>query len=355
MSKVNNFRRYNPLINEWIIVAVNRINRPWQGAKTTVSKNSEDTTSSDSRAPPEKNQLAPGGVRSSGAVNEEYQSTFVFENDFPSFTEFEKCAGEEENDDLFKQQEVRGVCKVICYHPDSKLTLATMDLKEVRTVIDIWNQQYVELCPKYDWVQIFENRGAVVGCSNMHPHGQLWASNYLPSIPLKKHQSQKKYFEKHGGKVMLMDYLDQEIAKNERIIMRNEHWTWLVPYWAFWPYETMLLPNRHVERFTDLEETEKQSLSSILRDLLIKYDNIFECSFPYMMGWSGAPTGSFLQQDCSFWQLHLSFFPPLLRSATVPKFLAGYEVFAEKQRDISPEIAAKTLREMDGVHYSKRN
>uniref|UniRef100_A0A1I7TFS5 Galactose-1-phosphate uridylyltransferase n=1 Tax=Caenorhabditis tropicalis TaxID=1561998 RepID=A0A1I7TFS5_9PELO len=347
MSKKNNFRRYNPLIDEWIIVAVNRINRPWQGAKTEKSTGGNVEKSS------EKNQLAPGGVRSSGVVNEEYTSTFVFENDFPSFTEFEDCAGEEEDSDLFKQKEVRGVCKVICYHPDSQLTLAIMNLEEVRTVIDIWNQQYVELNPKYEWVQIFENRGAVVGCSNMHPHGQLWASNYLPSIPQKKHESQKKYFEKNR-KVLLLDYLDQEMTKNERNIMRNEHWTWLVPYWAFWPFETMLLPNRHVERFTDLNETEKQSLSSILRALLIKYDNLFECSFPYMMGWSGAPTGSFLSEDCSFWQLHLSFFPPLLRSATVPKFLAGYEVFAEKQRDISPEIAAKTLREIDGEHYSKR-
>uniref|UniRef100_K7HN31 Probable galactose-1-phosphate uridylyltransferase n=1 Tax=Caenorhabditis japonica TaxID=281687 RepID=K7HN31_CAEJA len=145
---------------------------------------------------------------------------------------------------------------------------------------------------------------------------------------------------------MLMDYLEQEIHKNKRIISRTEHWTWLVPFWAFWPYETMLLPNRHVERFTDLTESEKQSLAEILRLLLIKYDNVFECSFPYMMGWSGAPTGSFLAQDCSHWQLHLSFFPPLLRSATVPKYLAGYEVFAEKQRDISPEMAAKTLREI---------
>ncbi|UMM25170.1 hypothetical protein L5515_005103 [Caenorhabditis briggsae] len=350
MSKINNFRRYNPLIDEWIIVAVNRINRPWQGAKTEKSgsseKNSDDVTSSITTNP-----LAPGGVRSSGAKNEDYLSTFVFENDFPSFTEFDGCADKEENSDLFKQQEVRGVCRVICYHPDSQKTLAQMSLEEIRTVINLWHQQYVELCPKYDWVQIFENRGAVVGCSNMHPHGQLWASNYLPSIPQKKHDSQKKYFEKHG-KVMLVDYLDQEITKKERIIMRNEHWTWLVPYWAFWPFETMLLPNRHVARFTDLMEAEKQSLSAILRDLLIKYDNIFQCSFPYMMGWSGAPTGTYLKTDCSFWQLHLSFFPPLLRSATVPKFLAGYEVFAEKQRDISPEVAAATLRELDGVHYS---
>ncbi|CAL2037820.1 unnamed protein product [Caenorhabditis brenneri] len=349
MSNLNNFRRYNPLIDEWIIVAVNRINRPWQGAKT---ENKSGEVHVESKTP-EKNQLAPGGVRSSGAVNQVYTSTYVFDNDFPSFTEFQNCAGEREDSDLFKQEEVRGVCRVICYHPDSDLTLATMNWKEVRTVIDLWNQQYLELGPKYTWIQIFENRGAVVGCSNMHPHGQLWASNHLPTIPQKKHQSQKKYYEKHG-KVMLIDYLDQEMKKNERIIMRNEHWTWLVPYWAFWPYETMLVPNRHVQRFTDIEESEKQSLASILRELLIKYDNIFQCSFPYMMGWSGAPTGSFLSENCDFWQLHLSFFPPLLRSATVPKFLAGYEVFAEKQRDISPEQATKTLREMDGVHYTKK-
>ncbi|CAA84679.1 putative galactose-1-phosphate uridylyltransferase [Caenorhabditis elegans] len=350
MSKQNNFRRYNPLIDEWVIVAVNRINRPWQGAKTEKSTTISTSSNTEQSI---LNPLAPGGTRSSGIANENYVSTYVFDNDFPSFTEFEECAGKDENDDLFKQHEVKGVCKVICYHPNSQLTLATMDVKEVRVVIDIWNQQYLELGPKYEWVQIFENRGAVVGCSNMHPHGQLWASNYLPTLPMKKHESQKKHFEKHG-KVMLMDYLEQETLKKERIIMRNEHWTWLVPYWAFWPYETMLLPNRHVERFTDLGEVEKQSLSEILRSLLIKYDNVFECSFPYMMGWSGAPTGSFLTENCSFWQLHLSFFPPLLRSATVPKFLAGYEVFAEKQRDLSPEIAAKTLSEIDEEHYSKK-
>ncbi|CAI2348785.1 unnamed protein product [Caenorhabditis sp. 36 PRJEB53466] len=347
----NNFRRYNPLIDEWIIVAVNRINRPWQGAKT--EKATSKTKSAEDPKPSEKNPLAPGGTRSSGVVNEQYQSIYVFSNDFPSFTEFEECAEREEDGNLFKQKEVRGTCKVICYHPDSQLTLATMDIGEVRAVVDIWHQQYVELGAKYEWVQIFENRGAVVGCSNMHPHGQLWASDYLPTLPAKKHESQKKYLEKHG-KVMLVDYLEQEIVKNERIILRNAHWTWLVPFWAFWPYETMLLPNRHVQRFTDLTEAEKQSLAEMLRALLIRYDNVFECSFPYMMGWSCAPTGSFLSEDCSHWQTHLSLFPPLLRSATVPKFLAGYEVFAEKQRDISPEMAAKTLREIDRVHYSKK-
>ncbi|CAB3401899.1 unnamed protein product [Caenorhabditis bovis] len=341
---MNNYRRYNPLLDEWIIVAANRIRRPWSGADGRAEKIGQ-------RNEGVGNSLAPGGVRSSGKVNDNYTSTYVFDNGFPSFTELDESP-ETENDDLFKQMEIRGVCRVICYHPDSDLTLATMKIEDVRTVVDVWNRQFSELAAKYEWIQIFENRGEVVGCSNMHPHGQLWASNYLPTIPQKKFDTQKKYFEKHGTP-LLIDYQNKELARKSRIVAENATWIALVPYWAVWPYETMILPKRRIQRFVELSDDKKNGIAEMLQTILIKYDNIFECSFPYMMGWFGAPTGRYLEENCEFWQLHLCIYPPLLRSAHIPKFIAGYEVFAEKQRDILPEDAAEKLRKMSDVHYSK--
>ncbi|CAI5444375.1 unnamed protein product [Caenorhabditis angaria] len=341
----NNFRRFNILTEEWIIVAVNRINRPWQPEKGVKDLKEEP------KAPMAQNPLAPGALRTSGRKNDGYLETYVFDNDFPSFTEFEKCAAEEINSDLYKQQEVRGTCKVICYHPNSDLTLATMPVESVRKVVQLWTELYLDLGSKYTWVQIFENRGAIVGCSNAHPHGQVWASDYLPTIPEKMMKSQKKFHEKHQ-KSMLLSYLDSEVAEKTRIVFRTQFWTVLVPFWAFWPYEIMILPNRKCSKFVDLSAAEKLELAEVVQKLLIKYDNIFECSFPYMMGWMSAPENEPGAEH--FWQLHCSFYPPLLRSSKIPKFLAGYEVFAEKQRDISPEIAAETLRNMQDVHYTKK-
>ncbi|KAL3867120.1 hypothetical protein ACJMK2_044350 [Sinanodonta woodiana] len=198
--------------------------------------------------------------------------------------------------------------------------------------------------------QIFENRGAINGCSNPHPHCQVWASSFFPNEPAVIHRTQKEYFEKHKVP-LLVDYVKQELEKQERIILQNEDWVWLVPYWAVWPFETMLIPKRHVLRIEDLTDQERNSLADIMKKLLTKYDNMFEVSFPYSMGWNGAPTGDFYKEHCNHWQLHALYYPPLLRSATVKKFMVGYELLAMPQRDLTPEKAAEKLRSLSEVHY----
>lgn len=347
MSTSNNFRRYNPLLDQWVIVAANRVNRPWQGATTGDGSSGFQKVEG-------TNQLAPGGIRANGQITPMYTSTYAFDNDFPSFTHFENGPNKTMDDDetgLFRQQEIRGICRVICYHPNTEKTMATMDKDEVFQVVKLWMDQFNELKEKYTWVQIFENRGAAVGCSNSHPHGQIWAGDFLPSLPQRKEDNQKSYFEKNE-RPMLCDYLERELALKERIVIHNEHWTVLVPFWAFWPFETLLLPNRHVSRMDELTEEEQVSLAVILRELNIKYDNIFKCTFPYSMGWSGAPSGSSQASEQRHWQLHAAFHPPLLRSASVPKYMAGYEVFAEAQRDITPEAAAEIIRNQPDVRFN---
>ncbi|TKR67463.1 hypothetical protein L596_023612 [Steinernema carpocapsae] len=340
-------RRFNPLKDEWIIVSSNRCNRPWKG-ETEKSEDKGGFQKSE-----HFNPLAPGGVRANGEVTPTYTSTYVFTNDFPVFTE-EPNPEVPQTDDLFQSQyDVRGTCRVLCFNPDSSLSLATMTKSQISSVIDQWIDQMNELKEKYEWVQIFENKGAAVGCSNAHPHGQLWCMNFLPNEAATKKRNQQKYFQRKGSP-MLVDYLNQERQKKERIVVENEHWTVLVPYWAYWPFETMLLPNRHILRLEDITVEERSSLAEIMKILLVKYDNLFKCSFPYMFGWHGAPTGSHLKESCDYWQLHASYFPPLLRSASIKKFMAGFEMHAEPQRDMSPEKAAELLREQSQVHFSTR-
>ncbi|KAH7731446.1 Galactose-1-phosphate uridyl transferase [Aphelenchoides avenae] len=260
---------------------------------------------------------------------------------------------EGDDDELFRSESAFGVSRVICYHPDSSKRLAVMTVDEIYVAIkEAWINEMRQLRNDFDWIQVFENRGAAVGCSNMHPHCQLWASQFIPTIPLKKHINQKEYFDKHG-KVMLVEYHAKELVRKERIVDTNEHWTVLVPYWAYWPFELMILPTRHVLRLDEINEEEIRSLSIILQRTMVRYDNIFKCDFPFVFGWQSAPTGRYLKEDCSFWQLHAVIYPPLLRSATVKKFMAGYELIAEPQRDITPEQAAETIRSQPTVHYSK--
>ncbi|CAE1228540.1 galT [Acanthosepion pharaonis] len=198
--------------------------------------------------------------------------------------------------------------------------------------------------------QIFENKGAMMGCSNPHPHCQVWASSFIPNEPAVKDKTQKSYFKEHGSP-LLVDYVNRELEHKERVILANSHWVWLVPFWAVWPYETMLLPRRHILRLQDLTEEEKDSLSVIMKQLLTKYDNLFRTSFPYSMGWHGAPTGSYLKSDQTHWQLHAMYYPPLLRSATVKKFMVGYELLAQAQRDLTAEQAAEKIRNQSDIHY----
>lgn len=350
-----NHRRYNPLKDEWVIVAANRVKRPWQGAKEASSgKGGGDDTANKFQKSDTVNPLAPGGKRANGEVTPDYKDVFVFQNDFPSFTDDGQRGDDPSKhdiDNLYQSNLVRGTCRVICYHPCSDLCMAQMTCEQIERVIDVWIEQMNELESKYEWVQIFENRGAIVGCSNAHPHGQLWASNYLPNDPAKKYSTQKSYKER-TGRVMLMDVVKRELEDRERIVVENEEWLVIVPFWAVWPFETMLLPKKHTTSLNKIKAEQKAKLASIMKSLLIKYDNLFHCPFPFSMGWQGAPTGRYLKEDCSFWTLHAVYLPPLLRSATVKKFMAGYELVCEPQRDILPEKAAEMLRSQSDVHYA---
>ncbi|KAM9262748.1 galactose-1-phosphate uridylyltransferase [Morus bassanus] len=337
--------RYNPLRDDWVLVSAHRVKRPWHGQLEKPPP--EDVPRWDPNNP-----LCPGATRANGEVNPQYEGTFVFPNDFPALQPDAPEPGDSDHP-LFRAAAARGVCKVMCFHPWSDLTLPLMSLAEIRAVIDAWAELVAELGASYTWVQIFENKGAMMGCSNPHPHCQVWASSFLPNEACLEDRTQRQHLSQHGVP-MLLEYAEQEAQRKERLVVENEDWLVVVPYWATWPYQTLLLPRRHVCRLQDLCEGERDSLASIMQRLLIKYDNLFEVSFPYSMGWHGAPTGPYLEEDCGHWQLHAHYYPPLLRSATVRKFMVGYEMLAQVQRDLTPEQAAERLRSLPEVHYKQR-
>lgn len=341
-------RRFNPLLDEWVLVSPHRTKRPWKGQVEApfdfASVKRHDLA----------NPLSPGATRSNGEVNPAYDHTFVFPNDFPSISGNTPSPSEEQahEHELLQCSSARGECRVMCFHPFSDLTLPLMAVEDIRGVIDEWARQVAELGARFRWVQVFENKGEAMGCSNPHPHCQIWASEHLPTMPAKKDATQRAYFQKHG-RPLLLDYVRLEESKKVRVVVSNDAWVALVPYWALWPYETMVLPKRHVLRLTDLTEAEKIALATLLKVLLSKYDNLFQTSFPYSMGWHGAPTGPDLVNgaDNSHWQLHAIYYPPLLRSATVRKFMVGYEMHAEAQRDLTAEQAAQKLAALPDKHY----
>jgi UDPglucose--hexose-1-phosphate uridylyltransferase len=248
---------------------------------------------------------------------------------------------------LLRCEPVQGECRVICFSPRHDLTLPEMEASQILKVIQLWADQVSELGARHRWVQVFENKGAVMGCSNPHPHGQIWAGNFIPRFPAQEEEAQRDYLRAHSAP-LLLDYLRAEEAAQIRIVEANAHWVMLVPYWAVWPFELLLLPRRHVLRLPDLTADERSALAQILKSSLTRYDNLFETSFPYSMGWHGAPTDD---GDFRHWQLHAHFYPPLLRSATVKKFMVGYEMLAEPQRDITAEQAAQRLRDLPTRHY----
>ncbi|XP_077137432.1 galactose-1-phosphate uridylyltransferase isoform X2 [Ranitomeya variabilis] len=338
--------RYNPLHDDWVLVSAHRMGRPWQGQMEKPPQ--EDIARHD----PE-NPLCPGARRPGGQVNPDYTGTFIFDNDFPALQPDVPDPGPNEHP-LLQARSARGVCQVMCFHPWSDITLPLMSSDEVRAVIDKWAEINTDLGAIYPWVQIFENKGAMMGCSNPHPHCQIWASNFLPNEAQTEDRTQREYLRTHGTP-MLLEYGRLEEERQERLVLRNEHWLVLVPYWAVWPFQTLLLPRRHVTRLQDLSDAERDSLASIMKRLLCKYDNLFEISFPYSMGWHGAPTGHHLGEDCGHWQLHAHYYPPLLRSASVRKFMVGYEMLAQGQRDLTAEQAAERLRNLPEEHYKLRS
>ncbi|PID84826.1 MAG: galactose-1-phosphate uridylyltransferase [Chloroflexi bacterium] len=332
-------RRYNPLTGEYILVSPHRTKRPWQGQ---VEKSPPDHR-------PEydpKCYLCPGNERAGGAINPVYTDTFVFTNDFAALLSDTPAIGEPEHP-LLRTKDVSGTCRVMCFAPQHNLTLPELEHPAIRRVIDTWAAQLTELGQKYPWVQIFENKGAIMGCSNPHPHGQIWALNTLPNTPAREDKMQKAYYEQEK-RPLLLDYAALEQEQQERLVVENKHWLAVVPYWAVWPFEILLMPRRHVLRFPDLENQQRDALADILKRLLTRYDNLFETSFPYSMGWHGAPFGL---AEANHWQLHAHFYPPLLRSATVKKFMVGFEMLGEAQRDLTAEQAAARLRSLPEIHY----
>jgi UDPglucose--hexose-1-phosphate uridylyltransferase len=335
-------RRRNPLTGDWLLVSPHRTQRPWQGAT--------EATASDSRPKHDPQcYLCAGNVRANGERNPDYSSTFVFTNDFAALKQ-DTAPDAAGPDPLFHAEAVRGTCRVICFSPRHDLTLAQMPPEDVRPVVDTWIAQSEELGRDWAWVQVFENKGSVMGCSNPHPHGQIWASDALPNEIVKEDREQRRYLEAHGS-VLLLDYARREAEAGDRIVTENADWLAVVPFWAVWPFEVLLMPKARIARLGDLDDRLRASLSDILPRLLARYDNLFETSFPYSMGWHGAP---FRTDDTAHWQLHAHFYPPLLRSATVKKFMVGYEMMAEAQRDLTPEQAAAALRNVSDVHYLAR-
>ena len=335
-------RRFNPLTNDWVLVSPQRTQRPWQGQ---VEK------------PPQEHlpqydptcYLCPGNERAGGVKNPQYETTFVFENDFaaliPTASDFSHDVSP-----LLRAEPTPGKCRVVCFHPRHDLTLPLMTVPEIETVIRTWTQETESLgaLEYVNYVQVFENKGAAMGASNPHPHSQIWASHHIPNEPHKEFFEQDAYMSKNGS-CMLCDYLRVEQERGERIVIANEHFTVVVPYWAIWPFEVLLLSNRHYGALADLNASEVTALADILKKLTTRYDNLFQVSFPYSMGFHQAPTDGNAYPSHHF---HAHYYPPLLRSATVRKFMVGYELLGMPQRDLTPESAAERLRELSEVHYS---
>lgn len=334
-------RRYNILTGEWVLVSPHRTKRPWQGKVEKVNEAQRPVHDPSC-------YLCPGNTRANGITNPNYKSTYAFDNDFAALLRDTPLASV--NDGLLKAESETGICKVVCFSPDHSLTLPLMKQGAIIDVISLWQQEYKTLGsrPEIKHVQIFENKGDTMGCSNPHPHGQIWAQSTIPQEVQKKSLRQKEYWDKNN-RSLVADYIVQEISANERTVVENDDFVALVPYWAVWPYETMIAPKRHITNIIGLTEGEKKAFADIIKKLTVKYDNLFETSFPYSAGIHQSPTDGKPNDE---WHFHMAFYPPLLRSATVKKFMVGYEMFANPQRDITAEQAAKALRELPEKHYS---
>ncbi len=338
-------RRFNPLTGDWILVSPHRAKRPWQGQveKVQEAKRPEYDPSC---------YLCPGNERAGGVKNPDYKETFVFTNDFSALLA-DAHEGSFSDGELFQAKSESGICKVICFSPRHDLTIPEMELSDIKKVVDIWQREYLELGARdfINYVQIFENKGSIMGCSNPHPHGQIWSSSSVPNEPAKEDVRQREYYEKHG-RTMLSGYLEKELKNKVRLLVQNDYFAALIPYWAVWPFESMIISKKAVAHIGLMGEDEKLALADIYKKLTIMYDNLFEVSFAYSAGIHQAPTDG---KEHPYWHFHMHFYPPLLRSASVKKFMVGYEMLANPQRDITAESAAARLRELPSAHYKKCN
>ena len=347
MDKLSQFphRRWNPLRQSWVMVSPHRTQRPWQGEigqKAVPSGASHDPQC----------YLCPGNERAGGKVNPTYEGVFSFVNDYAALLPDSPNSVAPSASPLLKAEAARGLCKVLCFHPDHSLTLARMTQTEIRSVVDAWTREYEEI-GALDWieyVQIFENRGAMMGASNPHPHGQIWSTGFVPDEPALETVAQREHLASTGH-CLLCDYAAAEHAAGERIVFENEHFMAVVPYWAVWPFEVLLLSRRHLGALPELNSDEKDALADALKRLTTRYDNLFETSFPYTAGFHQSPTDSEKHPE---WHFHAHFYPPLLRSATVRKFMVGFEMLGMPQRDITPEGAAERLRDASEEHFWPR-
>ena len=327
-------KRFNILTGEWVLVSPHRAKRPWQGQNEKISNQKQPTHDSSC-------YLCAGNTRVNGEENPKYEDVFVFTNDFAALqTTSPKFAV---NEGLLKAESEQGICKVICFSPDHSKSLANMSVESINKVVKTWQNEYTVLGSNnmINYVQIFENKGAVMGCSNSHPHGQIWSQSTLPNEVYKKDQQQRAYFSKYNSS-LLGDYLKQELDVNERIIYKNDDFVVLTPFWAVWPFETMIVPKKQCKNITMISEQDSLNFADAISKTTKAYDKLFNCSFPYSSGIHQSPTNGEINDH---WRWHMSFYPPLLRSATVKKFMVGYEMFGSPQRDITPEQAAKRLRE----------
>mgnify|MGYP006109004535 FL=1 len=328
-------KRFNILTGEWVLVSPHRAKRPWQGQNEEISNEKHPTHDPNC-------YLCAGNTRVNGEENPKYDDVFVFINDFAALqTTSPKFAV---NEGLFIAESEQGICKVVCFSPDHSKSLADMSVENINKVVKAWQNQYTELGSNnmVNYVQIFENKGAVMGCSNPHPHGQIWSQSTLPNEVDKKDQRLKAYFIKNNSN-LLGDYLKQELEANERIIYQNDAFIVLTPFWAVWPFETMIVPKKQCENITMISQQDSLNFADAISKTTKAYDKLFNCSFPYSSGIHQSPTNGEINDH---WRWHMSFYPPLLRSATVKKFMVGYEMFGSPQRDITPEQAAKRLRDL---------
>lgn len=339
-------RRLNPLTGQWVLVSPHRARRPWLGQVEKVR--TEPLPQYDPQC-----YLCPGNRRNTGKINPPYTKTYVFDNDFsallPADTENQN---EQPLTGLLSAEPEVGICRVVCFSPRHDLTLPEMSQEAVEDVVRTWSEQTIDLGSRSEigYVQVFENKGEVMGCSNPHPHSQIWTTGHIPNEPATELDHLERYYHEKGT-CLLCDYLKAEQARDERIVAANPNFTALVPFWATWPFEIMLVSSRHIGSLPDLTPAEVSGLADIMRQVSIRYDNLFEVSFPYSMGFHQSP---FTGQSYPGQHLHAHYYPPLLRSATVRKFMVGFEMLAMPQRDLTPETAAERLRSLSDIHYKQR-